>query len=168
MRRLTAWTGLALALGASAALPLRAQNSCPGCANRPPAAPVRIEVETRFDFGTAAQSPAGNGAIDIDERTGARRVTGGLVAVGTLALRGTVRISGDPLRMVRIDLPRSAVMISNLGHRADIVGIKSDSPPVLRLDASGRASFNFGGTLEVRNGARGDFTGRIPVTADYL
>jgi Domain of unknown function (DUF4402) len=150
----------------------RAQTVCQLCSQQGPviALPVRplqIEIDASLDFSTAAHSNSGEGSIEIDPRTGQRRVTGGLVALGGMALKGTVRLKGDPFRRVRISLPASIEMVSTLGAKADITSLTADvsTDPVLGRD--GTLTFSFGGRMTVRGGAAGDFHGRIPITADY-
>ena len=168
-RVLTLTLSLVFALGS---LPLRAQTACQLCATGPipvvPAVrPLRVEIDASLDFSTAAHSNSGEGNIEIDPRTGQRRVTGGLVALGGMALKGTVRLTGDPFRHVRITLPSSIVMQSTLGATADISAITADVSASPILGADGTLVFSFGGRMTVRGGAAGDFRGTIPITADY-
>jgi hypothetical protein len=160
-------------LVAAAPYPVRAQLACQLCASGPAAPlplPVRvlqIEINATLDFSTAAHSDSGEGSIEIDPRTGQRRVSGGLIGLGGMALRGTVRLKGDPLRHVRITLPANVTMQSTLGATAEIQKISADvsADPVLGLD--GTLVFSFGGRMIVRGGAAGEFHGRIPITAEY-
>lgn len=168
-RALTLTLSLLLALEAPL---LRAQTACQLCATGPipvtPAVrPLRVEIDASLDFSTAAHSNSGEGSIEIDPRTGQRRVTGGLVALGGMALKGTVRLTGDPFRHVRITLPASIVMQSTLGATADISAIRADVSASPKLGADGTLVFSFGGRMTVRGGAAGDFRGTIPITADY-
>ena len=167
-----ALTLVTLTLTGLGACPLQAQTVCQLCATGPiPVAPavrpLRVEIDASLDFSTAAHSNSGEGSIEIDPRTGQRRVTGGLVALGGMALKGTVRLTGDPFRHVRITLPSSIVMQSTLGATADISAITADVSGSPILGADGTLVFSFGGRMTVRGGAAGDFRGTIPITADY-
>ncbi len=132
-----------------------------------PARALKIDIEAMLDFSTAAHSDSGTGSIEIDPRTGQRRVTGGLVALGGMALKGTVLLTGEPFRRVRITLPVSIVMHSTMGATADITGITANLGPDPMLGPDGTLSFSFGGKMTVRDGAAGDFHARIPITAEY-
>lgn len=162
-----------LLLIAAAPLPVRAQTICQLCAPGPvvTAPPIvrvlRIEINAELDFSTAAHTQSGQGSIEIDPRTGQRRVTGGLVGLGGMALKGTVKLSGDPFRHVRISLPATIIMQSTLGATAIVNGITADisADPVLGSD--GTLVFSFGGKMIVNGGAAGEFHGRIPITAEY-
>lgn len=135
----------------------------------PPAAtlrPLAITVEAALDFSTAVYAGRGSGSITIEARTGRRQMIG-LVALGGPVLVGTVTVTGQPFARVAIDLPRAIVLNSNLGATADVTEIRTDLPPHPSIGADGRLVFTFGGRLTVRNGADGDFRGRIPVTAEY-
>ena len=161
-----------LTLTGVGAAPLRAQSVCQLCATGPipvtPAVrPLRVEIDASLDFSTAAHSNSGEGSIEIDPRTGQRRVTGGLIALGGMALKGTVRLTGDPFRHVRITLPASILMQSTLGATADISAISADISANPKLGADGTLVFSFGGRMTVHGGAAGDFRGVIPITADY-
>ena len=127
--------------------------------------PLDIAVDTALDFSRAAQG-RGGGSITIDERSGGRTVNG-LVDLGGMALKGTVRLTGEPLRHVRISLPGSVRLVAPDGSAADVVDLRADVPPDPALDASGQMAFSFGGRLRVTGDASGEFRGRIPITADY-
>ena len=167
-----ALTSVVLALAGLGAASLQAQTVCQLCATGPiPVAPsvrpLRVEIDASLDFSTAAHSSSGEGSIEIDPRTGQRRVTGGLVALGGMALRGTVRVTGDPFRHVRITLPTTILMQSTQGATADISAISADVSSSPKLGADGTLVFSFGGRMTVHGGAAGDFRGTIPITADY-
>jgi hypothetical protein len=125
-----------------------------------------IDVETALDLGRAALG-RGGGSIALDERSGARAVTGGLVDLGGLGFKGVVRITGEPGRHVRVSLPTTIRLTSPEGGSADIVDLRSDLSPDPELDANGQLSFAFGGRLNVDSGASGEFRGRIAIVADY-
>lgn len=131
----------------------------------PVARPLNIDIETSLDLGRAAATGRG-GSIALDERTGVRQVAG-LADLGGFALKGRVRLTGEPFRHVRISLPASIRLLSPDGSAADAVDLRTDLPPDPMLDASGTLSFAFGGRLVVQGHAAGDFRGRIPIVADY-
>lgn len=135
-------------------------------ADEAPARPIRIEVETALDFSRAAQAGKG-GEVEVDGRSGTRRVGGGLVDLGGMGVRGTVRISGTPLRPLRIDMPHRVSLRSSMGALAEVSDLRTDLPPVPVLGSDGTLTFSFGGRLQVRGNAAGVFRGSIPITADY-
>lgn len=129
------------------------------------ARPLTIEIETALDFSRAADTGAG-GSIAIDERTGARQVAG-LKDLGGIAIKGSVRLTGEPFRHVRVSLPTSARLVSPDGSSAEAVDLRTDLPPDPMLDGAGELRFTFGGRLVVSSSAAGEFRGRIPIVADY-
>ncbi len=131
----------------------------------PPTRALNIDIETSLDLGRAADTGRG-GSIVLDERTGARRVAG-LADLGGFAIKGRVRLTGEPFRHVRVSLPAGIQLISPDGSTADAVDLRTDLPPDPMLDANGTLSFGFGGRLVVQGQAAGDFRGRIPIVADY-
>lgn len=152
------------------ATPSMAPSQCRLCAA--PATPVAvavrplsIEIETSLDLGRAADRGRG-GSIVLDERTGARQVVG-LADLGGAALAGRVRLTGEPFRHVRVNLPNGVRLLSPDGSAVDAVDLRTDLPPEPVLDGNGVLGFSFGGRLVVQGHASGDFRGRIPIVADY-
>ncbi len=127
--------------------------------------PLSIEVETALDFSRAAGNGQG-GSIVVDERSGARRVAG-LVDLGGIAIKGSVRLTGEPFGHVQVSLPSSVVLTAPDGSTAEAVDLRADLSPDPALDANGALAFGFGGRLVVHGGASGDFRGRIAIVADY-
>lgn len=128
--------------------------------------PLTVDINATLDFSTAVHTSRGAGSITIDARTGRRHIVG-LVSLGGPALVGTVTITGEPFARINVDLPSAILLNSNLGATADVTQIRSDLPPHPVIGQDGRLVFTFGGRLTVRDGAAGDFRGRIPITADY-
>jgi hypothetical protein len=155
---------------ALAAIPGGVSAQCRLCAApestvAPPTRALNIDIETSLDLGRAADTGRG-GSIALDERTGARQVAG-LADLGGFAIKGRVRLTGEPFRHVRVSLPAGIRLISPDGSMADAVDLRTDLPPDPMLDANGTLSFAFGGRLVVQGYASGDFRGRIPIVADY-
>lgn len=131
-----------------------------------PARPINIEIDTILDFSRIAYA-RGGGSVAIDARSGARSISGGLIGLGGVALKGVVRVTGDPGRRVRISLPSSVTLSSPDGTTAEVTDLRTDLSADPILDARGQLSFAFGGRLVVSGGASGDLRGRIAITADY-
>jgi hypothetical protein len=165
------WVGI---MTANVPFAVVAQTGCRLCApenkpaeNTPPDLPLRIDVETALDFSRVAQNGDNGGDIAVDARSGGRRVAGGLVDLGGMALRGTVRLTGSPRRMVRIELPNRVQLRSSTGAIADVYTLETDLPPNPALGSDGSLTFSFGGKLSVKGQTSGIFRGSIPITADY-
>jgi Domain of unknown function (DUF4402) len=129
--------------------------------------PIRIDVETALDFSRMTQIAEGEGEVGLEAQSGTRRVSGTLSDLGGLSLRGSVRITGQPLQPVLITLPNRVQLRSSTGSTADVVDIKSNLGPAPSLDANGELRFSFGGRLRVTGRVSGTFHGSIPITADY-
>lgn len=130
-----------------------------------PQRPLNIEIAAALDLGRAAAGSTG-GSIVLDERTGARRVDG-MADLGGFAIKGQVRLTGEPNARVRVSLPTSVRLRAPDGSSAEAVDLRTDLPPAPVLDASGQLVFAFGGRLVVTGGSAGAFRGRIPIVADY-
>ncbi|MDB5715123.1 MAG: hypothetical protein JWO15_2520 [Sphingomonadales bacterium] len=155
------------------ALPTQAEAQCRLCApstaveGAPPTRALTIDIETSLDFSRAAQKGTASGNIAVDEKSGARLVSGGLVDLGGMALKGNVRLTGEPFRHVRVSLPSTIRLDAPDGGGADVVDLRTDLSPDPALDANGSLNFSFGGRLVVTGRASGDLRGRIPIVADY-
>lgn len=163
-----------LMMGMATATPLSAEPGCLLCAApaQPTKAnkamrPLRVDIDTSLDFSLAAHTNIGSGTIEIDPRTGERRVMGGLVALGGSSMRGVVLVEGEPFARLTVTIPPSIKLNSPRGDKAEVVDIKSSLLADPMIGADGRLSFSFGGRLVVENGATGNFQGRIHINVEY-
>ena len=153
--------------------PIMAESACllcePGATTaeaEKPKRPIRIEIESSLDFSRIART-GGAGSVDLDPRTGQRRVVGGLADLGGMALRGTVRVTGEPFAPVRISLPHRVTLRGAQGGSAEITHIQTDSGNVARFDSGGQLIFSFGGRLVITDGLSGMVRGSVPISVDY-
>jgi Domain of unknown function (DUF4402) len=159
-----------LCLLALAATPLGAQEACRLCYSAGGAEgerPLTIEIHADLAFSRLALSGGGNGSAEIDAATGAKRTTGSLIDLGGMAVQGRGRITGEPGRTIRVDLPGQVTMSSPDGDSAELVDFRTDLPDFPKLDASGALEFTFGARMELRGRPGGNYRGRIPITVDY-
>ncbi|WP_432768574.1 MAG: DUF4402 domain-containing protein [Sphingopyxis sp.] len=133
---------------------------------RTTATPLRVEVETQLDMGRVAVGAMG-GEVEIDPRSGARRLRGDVVDLGGFALTGVVTVRGEPGAAVRVMLPATVDLESGHGRSARVAGLVTDLSPDPRLGPDGRLVFRFGGRLQIAGLDDGDYRGRIPVTVEY-
>ncbi len=169
MIRITILFGLLLAAPVSAAA-----ESCRLCAPQAerlsqggrPSVPLRIEIETALDLGRVAQG-AGGGAVELDPKTGTRRVAGALADLGGMALTGKATVTGTPFARIRIDLPVRVRLQSSSGDIAEVVQMQSDLPPAPTLNEDGLLRFTFGGKMLLKGGESGTFRGSVPISAEY-
>ncbi len=165
---------LAGALGLAApALPQDVTAPCALCAPTvarvadKPATPVSLSVETRLDFGQIILTGTGDGTAQLGP-DGARNVSGSVTALSARAMLGEVEIRGEPGRQVRIDLPRHIELFGLNGGSIRLESIRSDLPPMPRLDGSGRLSFRFGGEVRLSGDVDGQFRGDVPIDVEYF
>ncbi len=157
---------LALALAAPAA----ASGDCRLCYSdsaRPGERPLALEIFADLNFAKLAMTGREGGSAEVDAASGSKRTGGGLVSLGGMAITGRGRVTGEPLREVRIDLPQSVPMSAPDGGAAQLVDFTSDLPNRPVLDANGELSFSFGARLVIRGTGGGNYRGRIPITVDY-
>ena len=167
---------LCLILGATLALAyatpsVAEDDACDACLARPATAggerPLRIEIDSGLEFSRLALREAG-GRAEIDPRTGEKRVDANMIDLGGQSWQGRVRVTGEPLRPVRIELPTRVQLRSPEGGEAELSDFVTDLPAVAMLDEYGTLEFAFGARLSSRGAWGGNFRGRIAIRVDYF
>ena len=130
--------------------------------------PLVIEIESGLQFSRLALSGNFDGAAEIDAQTGEKRVDAGMIDLGGLSYQGRARVTGEPLRPVRIELPNRVQLRSPDGAEAELTGFVTDLPPVAMLDENGTLEFGFGARLSSQGARGGNFRGRIAIRVDYF
>ena len=144
-----------------------------GCSDSLPASatngehPLSITIESALQVGRLGLTGRYDGNAVIDPQTGAKLVGPNMIDLGGLTFQGKATITGQPLKPVRIDLPRSVVLHSVAGGEAELSDFRTDLPQVAMLDANGQLQFHFGATITSKNAQGGDFRGRIPIRVEY-
>lgn len=128
---------------------------------------LEIELQTTLDFDRLVLLGDGLGAATLLP-TGQRSASGAVATVSARAMVGSVSVRGAPGRAVRIQLPPRIELHSSSGGRIAIEAIETDLPGLPRLDPAGNLTFRFGGRLDVRGDAEGDYRGDVPITVEYL
>lgn len=157
---------LALMLTAPAA----AQSDCRLCyseSGKPGERPLTLEIFADLNFAKLALAGREGGSAELDAASGSKRTGGAVVNLGGMAVTGRGRVTGAPLKEVRIDLPRSVPMSAPDGGTAELTGFTTDLPGRPTLDANGELTFSFGARLVIRGARGGNYRGRIPITVDY-
>ena len=162
---------LAAAIALLSAAPAVADDeACELCAfSMQPAAerPLTIEVESGLQFSRLGLVGRSDGAAEIDAHSGEKRVDAGMIDLGGMAYQGRARVTGEPLRPVRVDLPGRVRLRSPDGSEAELTDFVTNLPAVAMLDANGVLEFSFGARLSTRNAHGGSFRGRIAIRIDY-
>jgi hypothetical protein len=135
--------------------------------NQHPAAPLRLEVETRLDFDKVVFEGAGSALLALSPG-GATRVSGAATAAGARAMPGTVLVRGEPGRAVRVDLPRQVQLFGAGTGSLRIDSLVTDLPSFPRIGDDGTLSFRFGGDLRLTGDSDGAYHGTIDITVEYL
>lgn len=128
---------------------------------------ANLEVETSLNFDRVVLVSEAGGTATL-RPDGSRAVTGGLIELSGRAMVGTAIVSGEPGRLIRVDLPKRIDLHSLSGDSVSIEEVLSDLPEVARLDPNGKLTFRFGGQLKVSGQADGDYRGELPIYVDYL
>jgi hypothetical protein len=155
------------ALPQDVAAPCRLCDSSGKVADGKPSTPVQLNVETSLDFDRLILGGSGAGRAELSP-DGSRSVSGAVAAIGARAMVGEVVIRGEPGRAVRVVLPDRVELFGIAGGTIRLESIRSDLPPMPRLDANGRLSFRFGGIVAVSGDLDGEFRGDVAIDVDYF
>ena len=151
--------------------PAQAQDNCRLCFGDAGAAPgerpLTIEIWTDLNFSKLAVTGRTGGSAELAATGGEKRTTGEVIDLGGIAVTGHGRITGVPLRAVRLDLPDTVEMTTPDGGRASLAAFTTDLPPHPALNANGELEFSFGARLILSGGRGGNYRGRIPISVDY-
>lgn len=138
-----------------------------GTAGADPETPVALDVAANLDFDRLILASASPGSAEL-RPDGSRAVIGSVTAISPRATLGEVAIRGEPGRQVRIELPHSIELTGFNGGTIRLESIRSDLPPVTKLDSNGRLSFRFGGIVRVSGDTDGEFRGDVRVNVEYF
>jgi hypothetical protein len=159
-----------LALALTLAAPAAAQSDCRLCysdSGRPGERPLALEIFADLNFARLALTSRDGGSAEVDAASGSKRTGGAVVNLGGMVITGQGRVTGEPLRGVRIDLPQSVPMRAPDGGEAELSGFTTDLPAHPAIGSNGELIFSFGARLVLRGGRSGNYRGRIPITVDY-
>lgn len=151
------------------AAPAAAQETCRLCysgTSVPGERALTIEIWADLNFSKMALAGRSGGSAEIDSQ-GGKRTDGGLIDLGGMAVSGRGRITGQPGREIRVDLPTHVPMTSTDGAKGELSDFTSNLPANPRLNASGELEFSFGARLNLHGSQGGNFRGRIPISVDY-
>ena len=130
--------------------------------------PLQIEIANGLHFSRLALRGRHDGGVEIDPHTGEKRVDAGLIDLGGMSYQGRARVTGEPLRPVRIELPQRVLLRSPDGAEAELTGFVTTLPAVVMLDEYGVLEFAFGARLSTQGARSGNFRGRIAIRVDYF
>lgn len=152
-------------------LPAAAQDDCRLCyggeAGPNGERPLSIEIETDISFSKLALAGRHGGTAEIDAQTGAKRTSGDMMDLGGMPVTGRGRITGEPLKEVRVNLPAQVTMSASRGGTATLSQFTTNLPRRPVLDANGVLEFNFGARISVEGGRGSTYRGRIDISVDY-
>ncbi len=152
-------------------MPATGQEACRLCYSEPGAKPgerpLTIEIWADLSFAKLALTSRNGGSAEVDAQTGSKSTQGDMISLGGTPVTGHGRITGDPLRAVRIDLPSRVPMNTPDGGSAELTDFTISLPPNPQLNANGELEFSFGARLVVKGGRGGNYRGRIPISVDY-
>lgn len=132
-----------------------------------PEKPLQIQNTTNLDFSRLALLDRSGGEIHLDPQSRERRVSGSLRDLGGLSLHGEGRLTGEPGRLVKVQMPERITLSAPNGSTAELVRLDTNLSAQPRLDRDGHLKFLFGGRLRVNGNVSGQFRGRIAITAEY-
>ena len=124
-------------------------------------------MSSDLTFGRLALIRPSDASARLDHATGTVRVEHNFRTIGGMSFQGRARITGEPLRAVRIDMPHSVAMRAGGGRDAKLTDFETDLPSMPVLDANGELEFTFGGRLHLAGGIGGNYRGRVQIQVRY-
>lgn len=162
---------LLAAIALLCAIPAHGQDGCRLCyadpLAKPGERPLAIEIWADLSFARLAMTGRSGGSAAVDAQTGSKSTQGEMIDLGGAPVSGRGKVTGAPLREVRIDLPSRVPMTTQGGASAELTDFTTNLPPHPRLDANGELEFTFGARLVIKDGRGGNYRGRIPISVDY-
>ena len=128
---------------------------------------LTIEIWSDLNFSKLALTGRSGGSAELAASGGAKQTTGDLIDLGGISVSGHGKITGVPLREVRIELPDRVEMTTADDGHAELAHFTTDLPAHPALNANGELEFSFGARMVVSGGRGGNYRGRIPITVDY-
>ena len=129
--------------------------------------PIRLDVQARLDFDQLILRDASNGTARLSP-DGSSSSSGSIETMSGRAMVGSVIVTGEPGRLLRIGFPGAIELTSLSGSAIRLTNLTSDLPSAARLDSAGRLTFHFGGEITLSGNVDGTYRGDIPITVDYL
>ena len=129
--------------------------------------PIQLQVDTTLDFDRLVMLGSGDGAVALLPN-GERSASGSVATVSGAAMVGSITVSGEPGRALRVELPRRIELHSLEGGEIVIDDVETDLPGLPMLDSAGKLTFRLGGRLKLGGDSEGEYRGDIPITVDYL
>ena len=117
---------LALVAALLLCAPAAAQDSCRLCyssgTTAPGERPLAIEIWADLNFSKLALTGRSGGSAELSATGGGKQTTGEVIDLGGVSVTGHGRITGVPLREVRIELPDRVDMTTGDGGHANGMG----------------------------------------------
>ena len=129
--------------------------------------PLTIEIWSDLNFNKLALTGRAGGSAELAASGGAKQTTGDLIDLGGISVSGHGKITGVPLREVRIELPDRVDMTTVDDGHAELAQFTTDLPAHPALNANGELEFSFGARMVLSGGRGGNYRGRIPISVDY-
>ena len=123
-----------------------------------PAAPLRLEVQTRLEFDKVVFGGMGEAMVTMSP-DGVTRMAGAASATGARTMPGSVLIRGEPGQVNLFGEGNDAIRIDS---------IVTDLPAFPRIGDDGTLSFRFGGDLRISGDGDGAYHGSIDIIVEYL
>ena len=131
------------------------------------AIPLRLDVQARLDFDRLILDDTSSGTARLAP-DGTSTISGSVGTISGRAMVGSVMVTGEPGRLVRIGFPGSIELTSATGSAIRLTNLTSDLPNAARLDPAGQLTFRFGGQIDLSGNVEGAYRGDIAITVDYL
>jgi len=130
--------------------------------------PITLMAGTGLAFGTLVRPSTGSGVVTIDQTSGARTVTGGVVALASTTSRATYTVGGEGGQTFSIAVPATFSLTGPGTIAVTLTPTAATGTLSNALGVAGAASFGVGGNFTIAAAtATGVYSGSYNVTVAY-
>ncbi|MDB5456508.1 MAG: hypothetical protein JWP92_2093 [Caulobacter sp.] len=130
--------------------------------------PIVLTLGTGLAFGSVVRPGSGSGSVTINETSGARVVSGGVVGLTSTTSRAAYTVAGEGGETFSITVPSSFNLTGPSTIAVSLVSTATSGTISGSLGSAGSASFGVGGSLPVASSTpTGAYSGTFDVTVAY-
>ena len=130
--------------------------------------PITLTAGTGLAFGTLVRPSTGSGIVTIDQTSGGRTVTGGVVALASTTSRATYTVGGEGGQTFSIAVPASFNLTGPSTIPVTLTPTATTGTLSNAIGASGTAAFGVGGNFTIAAATTtGVYSGTFNVTVAY-
>ena len=130
--------------------------------------PITLTAGTGLAFGTLVRPSTGSGVVTIDQTSGARTFTGGVVGLASTVSRATYTVGGEGGQTFSIAVPATFSLTGPSTIAVTLTPTATTGTLSNAIGTAGTAAFGVGGNFTIAAAtATGVYSGTFNVTVAY-